>query len=215
MLIAAITGMPGAGKSTAAKALENFGMKRVVMGDVIREETKRRGLVADEKNTGEVMKDLRKKYGEGAVAELSLSSIGKAKPELLVVDGIRSLTEIEAFGRAGRVLLLAIHASRERRFSLLKERGRSDDPITYETFLKRDERELEVGIGRAIALADEVISNEHITPQTLSKMTVRTAKSWIETARRRVLRQSGASRQRITVRGPREGAEGDEESRLR
>ena len=101
-----------------------------------------------------------------------------------MVDGIRSLTEIEAFGRAGRVLLLAIHASRERRFSLLKERGRSDDPITYETFLKRDERELEVGIGRAIALADEVISNEHITPQTLSKMTVRTAKSWIETARR-------------------------------
>jgi len=184
MLIVAITGMPGAGKSTAAKALENFGMKRVVMGDVIREETKRRGLVADEKNTGEVMKNLRKKYGEGAVAELSLNSIGKAKPELLVVDGIRSLTEIEAFGRAGRVLLLAIHASRERRFSLLKERGRSDDPITYETFLKRDERELEVGIGRAIALADEVISNEHITPQTLSKMTVRTAKSWIETARR-------------------------------
>src|SRR5437870_2611737 len=133
MLIVAITGMPGAGKSTAAKALENFGMKRVVMGDVIREETKRRGLVADEKNTGEVMKDLRKKYGEGAVAELSLNSIGKAKPELLVVDGIRSLTEIEAFGRAGRVLLLAIHASRERRFSLLKERGRSDDPITNET----------------------------------------------------------------------------------
>jgi len=184
MLIVAITGMPGAGKSTAAKALENFGMKRVVMGDVIREETKRRGLVADEKNTGEVMKDLRKKYGEGAVAELSLNSIGKAKPELLVVDGIRSLTEVEAFGRAGRVLLLAIHASRGRRYSLLKERGRSDDPIKYETFLKRDERELEIGIGRAIALADEVISNEHITPQTLSKMTVRTAKSWIETARR-------------------------------
>ncbi|TLX97451.1 MAG: dephospho-CoA kinase [Thaumarchaeota archaeon] len=184
MLIVAITGMPGAGKSTAARALENFGMKRVVMGDVIREETKRRGLAADEKNTGEVMKDLRKRYGEGAVAELCLKSIGKAKPDLLVVDGIRSLVEVETFGRAGRVLLVGIHASRERRFSLLKERGRSDDPITYATFLKRDERELDVGIGRAIALADEVISNEHISPDALSKMTVRTAKSWIETARR-------------------------------
>ena len=184
MQIVAITGMPGAGKSTAAKALENIGMKRVVMGDVIREETKRRGLAVDEKNTGEVMRDLRKVYGEGAVAELCLKSIGKAKPDLLVVDGIRSLAEVETFGRAGTVLLLAIHASRERRYSLLKERGRSDDPITYETFLKRDERELEVGIGRAIALADEVISNEHIIPQTLSKMTVRTVRSWIETARR-------------------------------
>ena len=184
MLIVAITGMPGAGKSTAAKALENFGIKRVVMGDVIREETKRRGLVADEKNTGEVMKDLRKKYGEGAVAELCLNSIGGAKPDLLVVDGVRSLAEVEAFRRAGRVLLLAIHASRERRFSLLKERGRSDDPITYETFLNRDERELDVGIGKAIALADEVISNEHIAPDALSEMTVRTAEIWIETARR-------------------------------
>src|SRR5439155_25449965 len=132
MLIVAITGMPGAGKSTAARALENFGMKRVVMGDVIREETKRRGLAADEKNTGEVMKDLRKRYGEGAVAELCLKSIGKAKPDLLVVDGIRSLVEVETFGRAGRVLLLAIHACRERRFSLLKERRRSDDQIRYE-----------------------------------------------------------------------------------
>jgi len=184
MQIVAITGMPGAGKSTAAKALENIGMKRVVMGDVIREETKRRGLAVDEKNTGEVMRDLRKIYGEGAVAELCLKSIGKAKPDLLVVDGIRSLAEVETFGRAGTVLLLAIHASRERRYSLLKERGRSDDPITYETFLKRDERELDVGIGRAIALADEVISNEHITPDALSRMAVRTAKSWIETARR-------------------------------
>ncbi|HLQ03180.1 MAG TPA: AAA family ATPase [Nitrososphaerales archaeon] len=184
MLIVAITGMPGAGKSTAAKALENLGMKRVVMGDVIREETKRRGLVADAKNTGEVMKDLRKKYGEGAVAELCLKSVGRAKTDLLVVDGIRSLAEVETFRKAGKVLLLAIHASRERRFSLLKERGRSDDPITYEMFVKRDERELDVGIGSAIALADEVISNEHITPDALTEMTARTAKSWIETVRR-------------------------------
>src|SRR5438552_16883530 len=102
MLMVAITGMPGPGKSTDATALENFGMKRVVMGDVIREETKRRGLAADEKNTGEVMKDLRERYGEGAVVELCLKSIGEAEPDLLVVDGIRTLVEVETFGRAGR-----------------------------------------------------------------------------------------------------------------
>src|SRR3989475_5434155 len=164
MQIVAITGMPGAGKSTAAKALENIGMKRVVMGDVIREETKRRGLAVDEKNTGEVMRDLRKIYGEGAVAELCLKSIGKAKPDLLVVDGIRSLAEVETFGRAGLVLLLAIHASRERRFFLLKERGRRDGPITYVTILKRDEREQDVGRGRAIVLPDEVISHQLLNP---------------------------------------------------
>jgi len=178
MLIIAITGMPGAGKSTAATALRGFG-KRVVMGDVIREETKRRGLVPDEKNTGDVMRDLRKKHGEGAIAELCLQSIKNSRPEVLVVDGVRSISEVETFRRAGDLLLLAIHASRKRRFLLLKERGRSDDPLSYQMFLKRDERELGVGIGEAIALADEVISNEHITPSVLSEMVVRTVKSWI------------------------------------
>jgi dephospho-CoA kinase len=180
VLIVAITGMPGAGKSTAAKSLETLGMKRVVMGDVIREETVRRGLTADEKNTGEVMRDLRNMYGDGAVAELILKRVEESKPELLVVDGIRSVAEVEVFRKAGRVLLLAVHASRGRRFSLLKERGRRDDPITYDGFLKRDERELDVGIGRAIALSDEVISNEHITPDILTKIVVKAAKGWIE-----------------------------------
>jgi len=184
MRLVAITGMPGAGKSTAAQALEKIRMKRVVMGDVIREETKRRGFTPDEKNTGEVMKDLRRKLGEGAIAELCLKSIGEPKPDLLVVDGIRSIPEVETFRRAGRVLLLAIHASRERRFALLKERGRRDDPVRYETFLRRDDRELNVGIGSAIALADEVISNEHITPEILSERVLQTVKAWLERAPR-------------------------------
>ncbi len=183
MLIVAITGMPGAGKSTAAKALKRSGMKRVVMGDVIREETVRRGLIADEKNTGEVMRDLRTKYGEGAIAELCLKAVGGSKPDLLVVDGIRSVPEVQTFRKAGKVLLLAIHASRERRFALLKERGRRDDPVSYETFLRRDERELDVGIGRAIALADEVISNEHITPDLLSGTVLQAVKAWLESVR--------------------------------
>ena len=57
--IVAITGMPGAGKSTAALALVKEGWTRVVMGDVFRAETKRRWLVPYAKTTGEVMQLLR------------------------------------------------------------------------------------------------------------------------------------------------------------
>ena len=71
MLILAITGMPGAGKSTAAKALEAEGFKRIVMGDVIREETRKRGLEPDAKNTGDVMlelpREVRARSGGGSV----------------------------------------------------------------------------------------------------------------------------------------------------
>ena len=180
MKLVAVTGMPGAGKSTAAQALVGMGWGRVVMGDVIREETKRRGLVPNETNTGEVMRDLRRRNGEAAVAELCVKTIRELKTDKVVVDGIRSLAEVEVFRRSADVLLLAVHASRKRRFALLKERGRSDDPTMYEAFLKRDERELEVGIGRAIALADEVVSNEHTTAERLSEEVAEMVERWIE-----------------------------------
>jgi dephospho-CoA kinase len=149
------------------------------MGDVIREETQRRGLQADEKNTGEVMKELRKKHGEAAVAELCMQSIRRSGSEMLVVDGIRSVAEVDAFRKSADVLLVAVHASRPRRFALLRGRGRSDDPASYEMFLRRDERELEVGIGKAIALADEIVSNEHSTPEALSERIVELVERWI------------------------------------
>jgi len=171
--------MPGAGKSTAAQALVAKGWSGVVMGDVIREETKRRGLVPDESNTGEVMRELRKKYGEAAVAELCMQTIEGSGMENVVVDGIRSMAEAETFQKAAEMLLITVHASRARRFALLRDRGRSDDPLTFETFLKRDQRELEVGIGSAIALADEVISNERSSPEALTRTVVELVQKWV------------------------------------
>ena len=166
--IVAITGMPGAGKSTAAQALVKLGWTRVVMGDVIRSETRRRGLEPDANNTGEVMKLLRKEKGDAAVADLCLETIAKTKSDRVVVDGIRSMAEVEAFRRKAAVLLVAVDASPDRRYGLLKERGRKDDPLTHEMFAERDRRELGVGLGRAIALADETISNQHATADLLA-----------------------------------------------
>jgi dephospho-CoA kinase len=180
MFIIAITGMPGAGKTTAAQALEKIGLKRIAMGDMIREETKRRGLYADDKNMGMVMREMREKYGAGAVAELCLLAIEQIKERAMVIDGIRSAPETDVFKRVGGVKLLAIHASRQRRFALLSDRKRTDDPLNIESFNTRDERELSIGIGNAIALADEVISNEHIGREELGQAVVKIVTGWVE-----------------------------------
>jgi dephospho-CoA kinase len=172
--------MPGAGKSTASEALVKKGWHRVVMGDVIRNETKRRGLAPDAKNTGDVMKKLREERGESAVADLCLEEIRRSGSETVVIDGIRSIAEVEAFRKSAPVILVAVHASPSRRFEFLKERGRSDDPMSRESFDKRDERELGVGIGNAIALADEVISNEHSTPAKLAAAMVDAVDRWVK-----------------------------------
>jgi dephospho-CoA kinase len=180
MMIVTITGMPGAGKSTAAQALVAKGWKRVVMGDVIRAETKRRGLEPTAENTGDVMRDLRRRHGDAAVAELCLKTIQESRADLVVVDGIRSITEVETFRKSAKVLLIAVHASPTRRYALLRERGRSDDPLTMDMFDRRDDRELEVGVGKAIALADEVVSNEHNSTEKLSARIIEIVDSWVE-----------------------------------
>jgi dephospho-CoA kinase len=178
LLIVAITGMPGAGKSTAAEALVDLGWKRVVMGDIIREETVKRGLEPNSKNNGAVMKELREKRGPAVIAELCLSEIKKTGSKKVVVDGIRSIAEVEYFKKEADVLLVAVHASQARRYGLLRERGRSDDPLTEKMFLERDRRELEVGIGEAIALADEMISNQHKSPNSLASEIEKVVERW-------------------------------------
>lgn len=185
-MMVAVTGMPGAGKSTAAQGLVSLGWKRVAMGDVVREETKRRGLETDAKNTGEVMQDLRRKFGDAAVAKLCLKAVIESGADKVVVDGIRSVAEVEEFRKSAKVILVAVHASPQRRYALLKERGRSDDPLTHDMFLKRDQRELGVGISSAIALADEVVSNEHNTPKELAKQMTDVVHRWLVSVATRI-----------------------------
>ena len=88
------------------------------------------------------------------------------------------MAEVDAFRRKATVLLVAIHASPARRFELLRERGRRDDPLTREMFDERDRRELGVGIGSAVALSDETISNQHTTPEKLEAEMARIVGRW-------------------------------------
>jgi len=150
------------------------------MGDMIREETSRRNLPLDDKNMGMVMRELREKYGAGAIAELCLRSIQSRDGEAaVVVDGIRSTAEVEIFRRAGEVKLIAVLASPKRRFELLTARGRTDAPPNLEGFKTRDDRELSIGIGNAIALADEAIVNERISPEELRSAVLKTVTGWL------------------------------------
>mgnify|MGYP000554192183 CR=1 FL=1 len=160
-MILGITGMPGSGKGEVIKILENEGFLKVSMGDVIREEVKKRGIEQTPENFGKIMKEIREKYGEEIVAKKCAEKIEKHRERNIVIDGIRSLAECEFFKRTVKKLkIVAVHASPETRYKRLVERGREDDPKDWKTFYKRDMRELSVGIGEVIALSDVMIVNE-------------------------------------------------------
>jgi dephospho-CoA kinase len=159
--ILAFVGMPASGKSVAASILGESGIKVVNMGDVIREEVVRRGLELTDANVGGVGTDLRNKDGKDAVAKRCIPKIRAADSNFLVVDGVRSLAEVNCFKQAfdSDFTLVTIDAPLETRFARVQARKRSDDMKDIDALRVRDDRELGWGMGEAIAAADLVIEN--------------------------------------------------------
>jgi dephospho-CoA kinase len=107
------------------------------------------------------MLQLREEEGLAAVAKRCVPKIENFESDIVLVDGVRSLHEVEEFKkRFGNVVIIAIHSSPETRFQRLSKRKRSDDPKGWDVFTKRDLRELSVGQGDVIAMADYMIVNE-------------------------------------------------------
>jgi len=160
-VVVGVAGMPGAGKAVVARIAKEKGYAVVVMGDEIREETKRRGLEPTPENVGRIMLRLREEEGPAVVAKKCIPKIVNTATDVVLVDGIRSLHEVEEFKKNfPQFALLAVHSSPETRFGRLFRRKRSDDPEGWEVFLERDLRELSVGQGSVIAMADHMIVNE-------------------------------------------------------
>lgn len=169
--IIGVAGMPGSGKSLVTRIAERMGYSVVMMGDVVREETKKRGLPLTPENTGVVMLKLREEEGPAIIAKMCIPKIENTKSDGVIVDGLRSLHELEEYKRHfEKFVLIAIHASPETRFQRLFRRKRSDDPRGWTTFHERDMRELSVGLGDLVVLSDYLIVNEGAKTETEEKI---------------------------------------------
>jgi len=185
ILIVALSGMPGAGKTTVARYLSQKGIPLLIMGDVVREVAETDGLKPTSDNLAKLMLRLRKKSGPETIAHLIVDKIKLMKKKdkklsVVIVDGIRSMAEVQVLRLIGTVKLLAIHGSTLTRYTHVKERRRSDVPSTIDEFDKRDKIEMEVGISNAIALADESISNNDISIPELCERSLVTVQKWIQ-----------------------------------
>ena len=172
--------MPGSGKSSIVSALKAMDLEALNLGDGVRAEAKRRNLEPSGDNLGKLMLELREKNGPGAIAELLTEPIKNSQSKVIIIDGVRSTAEIEVLKNVGSVKLLSIEASADTRYKFLSARGRSDDPKTREKFEERDNREIGVGLGESIAIADETISNNNITLDGLIELAHKVIEKWID-----------------------------------
>src|SRR3989304_3112335 len=129
-----LTGMPGCGKEEFVRVAQEQGLPIVRMGDVVREEAQRRGIKVSDETVGGMAHEDRVRHGFGIWAERTVPRI---KDQTTAVDGIRGREELEVFRRAF-----------------------GDDAVSWEEFLRRDERELGWGLAEVIATADHMIIND-------------------------------------------------------
>ena len=156
-----------------------MGLETLNLGDGVRAEAKRRNLEPSGDNLGKLMLELREKNGPGAIAVLLTEQIKNSQSKVIIIDGVRSTAEIEVLKNVGIVKLLSIEASADTRYKFLSARGRSDDPTTRKKFEERDNREIDVGLGKSIAIADETISNSNITLDELIELAHKIIVKWI------------------------------------
>lgn len=174
-MLICVTGMPGSGKSEIAKRIaKQLNAKLLNMGDFVRLEALKRGLSINRDNLMKLASELREEMGADVIAKLVLANI--TEDSLYVIDGVRSLEEVDTFRRKTQVILVAIHASPKERFKRLRSRGRKDDPQNYQEFLERDLKELRLGLGSVIAMADLIIVNQGKDIESVAEEAVRMIK---------------------------------------
>jgi dephospho-CoA kinase len=161
--IVATVGMCGSGKSVAGERLERLGFVKVYFGGLTIDQVKRRGLEVNEKNERAVREELRRTYGMGAFAVLSLPRIEALLQagKRVLIDGLYSFSEFkilkEKYG--GRLLVIAVFTPRTLRYQRLALR--EERPLSMAEAVSRDHAEIEnIEKGGPIALADYTIVND-------------------------------------------------------
>jgi dephospho-CoA kinase len=151
--------MPGCGKEEFIKVCANHGYQITRMGDVVRDEARRRRLDFSDPNVGGMADEERRIHGPDVWARRTLPRI---ESSMCVIDGLRSASELQVFRHSlgGSLILVAIRSSLKTRFQRLVARGREDDILTRDEFDRREEREKAWGLNELIESADVNIEND-------------------------------------------------------
>lgn len=162
-MIIGLTGKNGAGKGEVAKYLQERGFHYYSLSDVLREEAVKSGQPVSRDLLVALGNQLRNQGGAGVLAEKVFSKLDPEKN--YIIDSIRHPTEVNVFRRRRDFLLACVRAPERLRFERLRQRGRENDPKTFEDFKALESREAssqnekDQQLDGAISLADVVLEN--------------------------------------------------------
>lgn len=159
--IIAIVGMCGSGKSIATEYYEKLGFKKVYFGGVTMEKLKEANLEINETNERYMRELLRKEYGMGAYAVISLPKIKEyIKESNVIIDGLYSWDELKILKSEfnDNLYVLGIVVNKKHRYDRINKRDVR--ALTKDEAIGRDITEIEnLSKGGPIAFSDYYILN--------------------------------------------------------
>ncbi|MBI4115086.1 MAG: AAA family ATPase [Candidatus Omnitrophica bacterium] len=162
-MIIGLTGKNGGGKGEVAKFLTERGFQALSLSDVLREEAQKAAKPVTRDVLVELGNRLRNEFGSGVLAEKIYARLDPEKN--YIIDSIRHPSEVQVFKRRRDFYLVHVQAPQKLRFERLRQRGRENDPRTFEEFLALEAKEAasaksdDQQLDQAISLADVTLEN--------------------------------------------------------
>lgn len=170
--IIAIVGLPGAGKSDAAKYFHKKNLPTISFGKMINDYIEKNNLPHTEEVHKKVREEIRIKNGKEALAILNAKNIANALKEnsIIVIEGMRSWEEYlylkKEFSNV-KIVILCIYTDKHIRYKRISKRNSRRELYGEE----RDINEIiGINMGPTIAFADFVIKNNYSLEEFYDKL---------------------------------------------
>ena len=172
-MVIGITGLPGAGKGTAAAYLvEKYGAVAKQFSGPLRDMLHRLHKPITRENMQVLATHLREMFGKDVFAETLLQDVAEAKESLIVIEGFRYFDEHRMFMQLPSFNFVGIEATFETRLQRIQQRTENvgDGQVTAESFAKQHEYETEKGIPELLSKADHHIDNNSSREQLYAQL---------------------------------------------
>lgn len=160
--IIGLVGPIASGKGTVKNYLQDkYGAVEFRFSSILRDALDILGIEQKRDNMIALSTWGRENFGKDLLAKAMTKKILTSDKQIIVIDGIRRLSDIEHIKDLPGFHMLAIDASPEIRYKRSVERNENpgDAEKSYEIFLKDHEKETELTIPETMVAAEKVIDN--------------------------------------------------------
>ena len=160
--IIGLVGHAGSGKGTVSAILvEKYQATVIRFSTILRQIIHVLDLPESRDNLILASEALRKTFGEDVLSHAVASAALSSTSSVVIIDGIRRLDDISGLIERPEFTLVSVVADAKSRYERLHVRGENSEEMTmtWEEFLKMEQRSTEVSIDTVAERADVIIEN--------------------------------------------------------